>query len=111
MWRWRDSRAAPRTARPSSAVSNREAGNFWKLTAVRATVRWGGSELLRFCCADKTLGARAKSKTNTGAPVVLRRIVRVVSQLHESAQVTRVQPRSEEHTSELQSPMYLVCRL
>src|SRR5437764_3375044 len=29
----------------------------------------------------------------------------------EIAQAQQLEPRSEEHTSELQSPMYLVCRL
>src|SRR5437763_13430515 len=47
--------------------------------------------------------------TIAGAPVTLRR--EVVYRYRDQAIGEVRRPRSEEHTSELQSPMYLVCRL
>src|SRR5437764_2018977 len=49
--------------------------------------------------------------TSVAAGAVLKALPRVLSRVVAGRVPPRPQPRSEEHTSELQSPMYLVCRL
>src|SRR5438876_8858660 len=48
---------------------------------------------------------------NTGAAEWIRPEERVMPGLHERTDRTTERLRSEEHTSELQSPVHLVCRL
>src|SRR5437762_7351143 len=54
-------------------------------------------------------GARANSRSNSRRG--RRRSAKDASAICQGMTVKRRFPRSEEHTSELQSPMYLVCRL
>src|SRR5437762_8983855 len=54
------------------------------------------------------LGKRTKHPRASGCKLLLERTLKSYAQKRER---TREVARSEEHTSELQSPMYLVCRL
>src|SRR5437764_6806691 len=57
-----------------------------------------------------------RSNPSDSRPYFVRAVISQARKHHHRAladlrEVFRLDPRSEEHTSELQSPMYLVCRL
>src|SRR3712207_8672612 len=76
-----------------------------------AALRAGGGALRRITLLRSRLRAATPVaravRLPISAPTPVRRVVRVVSSLGRG----RVHGRSEEHTSELQSRQYLVCRL
>src|SRR5437879_3982296 len=81
-----------------------------------AVLKFGAVDLDHAACiANQALGGSFHQPTRTVQ--FCRRFNEPVSLRQENSQVSmrdaasRLQFRSEEHTSELQSPMYLVCRL
>src|ERR1017187_10630207 len=57
----------------------------------------------------KSVPSKATVNTATGVSPVNARMIQ--NHDHSATSPQRIDTRSEEHTSELQSPMYLVCRL
>src|SRR5437762_8842907 len=68
-----------------------------------APMAWSSASRLR-TAANPPVAARACSRISIDLPTT--HVTR-----HSDAEATAPAMRSEEHTSELQSPMYLVCRL
>src|SRR5437762_9789381 len=70
-----------------------------------------GSACQQLSCGIATNSAHAPGRFTPTPCVFGQRCRRPARQLRQCPQVMCPSPRSEEHTSELQSPMYLVCRL
>src|SRR2546429_4711905 len=65
------------------------------------------STLFPYTTLFRSLPSRGLSPSSGGAPAGLR----AQSGAHGAGEAERAAPRSEEHTSELQSRLHLVCRL